>query len=129
MLWFSEWGNRRKRADLVKRFLAKCRPVPGSECIEWIGAIDNHGYGAFRSPLNDGGTSTAHRVSYWIFRGPVPSDRSIDHLCRFTKCVNPYHLRLVVPYVNTALGNIDRHKEMDEDGMYDPLADFDWDIL
>ena len=125
-MWFSEWGNRRKRADLVKRFLAKMRPVPRSECIEWIGAIDNHGYGAFRSPLNKGGTSKAHRVSYWLFRGPVPPSRSVDHLCRFTKCVNPYHLRLVQPYTNTALGNMDRHQNGDA---YEEMNDINWEEI
>lgn len=127
MLWFEEWGNRRRRSELVARFLAKVKIVQRSECLEWVGAVDNHGYGAFRSPLNKGGTSKAHRVSYWIFRGPVPPSKSIDHLCRFTKCVNPYHLRLVDSYTNTALGNIDRH---DDGGLDDVMDDLEWeDIL
>jgi len=130
-VWFTEWGTPKKRHALVLRFLIKTRPVPGSECIEWIGAIDNHGYGVFRSPLNKRrgtsvyGTSKAHRVAYWFVRGPVPSNRSIDHECRFTRCVNPYHLRLVIPYINTALGNIDRHNNP----VYDLVSEEDLDAF
>lgn len=129
MLWFSEWSSPRNRKLLAKRFLEKIRPVPKSECIEWIGAIDNHGYGAFRSPLNKGGTSKAHRVSYWLHRGPVPPGMHIDHICRFTRCVNPYHLRLLDPRVNTGLGNVDRKEEGLEEKMEEILADVDWENL
>jgi len=37
----------------------------------------------------------AHRFSYAAFRGDVPSDKEIDHLCKDRACVNPEHLELV----------------------------------
>lgn len=37
----------------------------------------------------------AHRFSYALLVGPLPTNRVIDHLCRNTRCVNPDHLELV----------------------------------
>lgn len=131
VVWFEEWETPWTRAKLVRRFLEKTRPVPGSSCIEWTGAKNNKGYGVFRSPLNtvrgrtSYGTSMAHRVAYWIVRGPVPKSKQIDHECRNVWCVNPYHLRLLDPYNNTALGNIDRHNN----SIYDKMDDVNWEEI
>lgn len=43
----------------------------------------------------------AHRFSYQWFRGPIPDDMTIDHLCQVRECVNPWHLEVVTRAENT----------------------------
>ena len=37
----------------------------------------------------------AHRVSYMIFKGEIPENYEIDHLCSNRRCMNPDHLEAV----------------------------------
>ncbi len=62
--------------------------IPG-ECWEWTGKIDRHGYGHFHMGQRKW---LAHRASYSLLKGDIPSGVSLDHLCRNTRCVNPDHL-------------------------------------
>jgi hypothetical protein len=50
------------------------------------------------------GSTLAHRISYNLHVGHVPSGMQIDHLCRVRNCVNPKHLEVVLPIVNTHRG-------------------------
>ena len=43
----------------------------------------------------------AHRVMWERRRGPIPPGMYLDHTCRTRPCINPDHLRVVTPYVNT----------------------------
>lgn len=45
------------------------------------------GYRSFYGP--------AHRVTYTLLRGRIPEGMELDHLCRNTTCVNPWHLEPV----------------------------------
>ncbi|KKL76215.1 hypothetical protein LCGC14_2047120 [marine sediment metagenome] len=94
----------------IKRFLKLTEPDPKSECIVFKGHLDSKGYGRFRSQLlpTQRGMVQAHRFAYYIVRGPIPGDMTIDHLCHNTSCVNPYHLEVVSRPINTARGNRDR---------------------
>ena len=49
-------------------------------------------------------TEWAHRVSYELFRGPIPDGLQIDHLCRIRHCVNPDHLEAVTQRENILRG-------------------------
>lgn len=80
--------------------LANCVPEPNSGCWLWLGRVNessNNGYGYY-------GPSLAHVISYVAFRGCIPDDFELDHLCRVRSCVNPWHLELVTKVVNILRG-------------------------
>lgn len=43
----------------------------------------------------------AHKALYEKHIGPVPPGLQLDHTCKRRECVNPWHLELVTPAVNT----------------------------
>lgn len=77
--------------DVVGRLRAKTASSPGG-CWLWMGSLDEHGYGQaqFRGRLG-----FAHRVAYTLYRGEIPDGLELDHLCRVTACINPWHLEAV----------------------------------
>lgn len=76
-----------------------------NECWEWTGYVDKRGYGqSFVFTRGKSHTVTAHRLSYKVFRGELPDDLVLDHLCRNTKCINPEHLDPVTIKENTNRG-------------------------
>ena len=93
--------------SIEQRFWSKVEKTPS--CWNWIGSIqqpNKHGfgggYGRFRSAhkIND----YAHRVSYELNIGPIPTGKEIDHLCRNPKCVKPAHLQCVTHRRNVLRG-------------------------
>jgi hypothetical protein len=78
----------------------------------WIGSIRKDGYGHFSIGKK---ILLAHRAAYQYFIGPLPSNLSIDHLCRVRCCVNPQHLEPVTTRVNilrgTGFAGINSRKE------------------
>jgi hypothetical protein len=66
-------------------------------CWLWTGAAGN-GYGTF---YLDRTWAPAHRVAYEWLRVEIPPGLHLDHLCRVTRCVNPWHTEPVTPGVNT----------------------------
>lgn len=74
-----------------------------SGCWLWAGATDGSGrYGAIQA---GGRVARAHRVTYELLRGGVPDGLELDHLCRVTLCVNPWHLEPVTHHENVLRGN------------------------
>lgn len=67
--------------------------VDESGCWIWTGATTT-GYGSFK-PQHDRPAVLAHRFSYELHVGPIPSDMEVDHVCHTPRCVNPDHLRLL----------------------------------
>lgn len=61
----------------------------------------NRTYGSFTWR---GTTYAAHRWAWSYFYGEIPQGLQLDHLCRNTRCVNPWHLEPVTPRVNTLRG-------------------------
>lgn len=82
-------GGYRKRAALV-RFFDKV--TIGKGCWIWTGALTRKGYGHF---FVGGRLIYAHRYSYLVAKGEIPTGLQVDHLCANRACVNPEHLELV----------------------------------
>jgi hypothetical protein len=69
----------------------------GTPCWIWSGNRTTNGYGTFQ---RDGIKISPHRAYYIEYRGEIPEDKHLDHLCRTPACVNPDHLEPVTPADN-----------------------------
>lgn len=90
-----------RTASLMEFFLVRIEKT--ETCWLWKGFINQKGYGKTR-PLGYKNIA-AHRLAFELFRGPIPSGLTLDHLCRNRSCVNPSHLEPVTAGENTLRGN------------------------
>lgn len=74
---------------IVERFLSKTEYHEKSGCLMWAAAASVSGYGGFSM---NGKIVTAHRTSYLLFIGEVPSHLILRHTCNTRTCVNVDHL-------------------------------------
>lgn len=88
----------------VERFWSKVSK--GDGCWLWTGYKNPGGYGTFtRRFLFNRNERLAHRISYILARGQaIPSELTLDHLCRVRECVNPAHLEVVTLRENILRG-------------------------
>jgi hypothetical protein len=77
------------------RFWAQVQKTDG--CWLWTGATVK-GYGAF---FANGKSIRAHRYSYQLHHGPIPSGKMVLHHCDTPACVRPDHI-----YAGTNLDNV-----------------------
>lgn len=76
--------------DIKERFLEKLLVDQNTHCWNWIGGLDNNGYGNFRIGNK---IIKAHRAAYEFFCGELIDGMDICHNCFNPSCVNPLHLR------------------------------------
>lgn len=93
------WGF--QPVDPKLRFMEKVAKQSDG-CWLWTGTVPKNGYGRFG--IGVGQSTWAHRASWLLFRGPIPMDRELDHLCRVRRCVNPAHLEPVTHLENVRRG-------------------------
>lgn len=86
---------------LLHPFLGKRIVVSPDGCWMWGGPMNPGGYGVV---CHEGKRVPAHRYTYEMAVGPIPSDKQIDHLCRVRACCNPAHLEVVTQRENTLRG-------------------------
>jgi hypothetical protein len=78
------------------RFWNKVQRV-GDGCWEWTATRDSDGYGRILVGSRSDGTrqnARAHRVSYLLNCGSIPSGMEVLHKCDNPPCVRPDHLFL-----------------------------------
>lgn len=93
----------RSRASVAERLERLSVPEPNSGCVLWLGYIDPQGYGRFTVSKERTG-KLAHVVAYELAVGPVPAGMELDHLCRNTACIAPWHLEPVTHRENLLRG-------------------------
>jgi hypothetical protein len=76
---------------IAPRLEAKTHRIPFCGCHVFVGASTPFGYGVLS--VNDR-QSYAHRVSWELVNGPIPSGMRVLHRCDVASCINPDHLFL-----------------------------------
>lgn len=84
---------------LLDRFMANVSPEPNTGCWIWAASVfKDTGYGQFWdgavSAAGNAVPTTAHAVSYKLFKGPIPLGFDVRHSCHNRICCNPDHLSL-----------------------------------
>jgi hypothetical protein len=72
-----------------EKFWAKVSKPEGADCWIWIGARVNDEYGQMNIAHK---RVLAHRISYELKYGSIPTGSLILHHCDVRQCVNPDHL-------------------------------------
>jgi len=76
--------------------------VDENGCWLWQGFTNPKGYA--RAKFN-GRNWLLHRLVYELMEKAIPAGKVPDHLCRVRHCLNPGHLEIVTPRINTLRGD------------------------
>ncbi len=94
---FAQGHNNRSRVGrpVDERFWENVIKAALDDCWLWTGTKGHHGYGMMSvgSKRDKSRRNVfAHRLSYELHYGPIPSGAVIRHTCDNPSCVNPGHL-------------------------------------
>lgn len=79
--------------NIIEKFNISFIPEPNSGCWLWEGAVDKNGYDTIRFSIDSVNKNFfAHRISFIIEHGEIPTNKQINHKCDNKLCISPYHL-------------------------------------
>lgn len=90
-------GTTSRRVPAADRFFAKVTKT--DTC--WLYPVSKKKYGLIWDRSEPTNQITAHRFSYKLHHGDIPSGMMVCHRCDVPNCVNPDHL-----FLGTALDNV-----------------------
>jgi hypothetical protein len=108
--------------DMKERLDLNSKENKDTGCIEWQRYLSN-GYGKLMIGSRKDGTrktTSAHRVSYVVHKGPIPDGLYVLHKCDNRKCINPDHL-----FLGTHQDNIDDREAKNRNNHTRKLSDED----
>jgi hypothetical protein len=91
---YQKWkanGSPESKRDFPLEELFQRKTIRQGDCWIWQGSTAGK-YGKVWRREDQGGTITAHRLSYIHHKGPIPEGMIVMHSCDTPRCVNPDHL-------------------------------------
>lgn len=95
--------------ELIRRFWEKVDKSSPDGCWNWTASVAGKGYGQIKLPRTRR-QAYAHRLSFELHFGEIPSGMLVCHKCDNPKCVRPDHLFLGTTEDNLSdMASKDRH--------------------